>query len=830
MPGRSPHISIFIAKFYVMSKKKKLQGKHKQQTDNEKNKNVGVNHFDKLTGNKPFYVFLVLLAAIIYYVFKDYLLFHYLYLFKDIGSDTINVFYPNFVHISDYLRAEGIPKWSFQQGMGQNIFATGINRPLNWILFALGSEKLAYGIVYVEVLKIFMGGILFYLYLRKIELSGFVATIGGLLFAFCGFMIIGSGWYVFSTRALYAVFLLYAFERLYKDNKWYFFPLAVALIGMMQPFNLYLYGLFILIYAIFRYIDDKGMDIKGFLRLFGKMAMWGTLGVLISSVFLFSRLHELMNSPRMSGDESYASGLISAGVLALAEKKHYVTAVLRLFSNDLAGNALGFKGWYNYLEAPMLYCGLASLLIAPQVFCFLKKRQQIIYAILLLLFILPVIFPWFRHAFWLFTGDYYRDFSLLLVIILLLYSLRALHFIERNNNVNLLLLLVTFFILMGLLYFPYYPVPESPVNKDIRSTVRTYLILYTVIICLFNFKNFKQFAQYALLVVVCFELAQLSSVSINEREPLAVGEYRQKSGYNDYTVEAIDFIKNKDEGFYRVNKNYASGPAMHSSLNDAKAQGYYGTASYSSFNQMYYIDFLKAVGLVREGVETDTRWARGLKQTPLLQTLGSVKYNLFKEKTPPYISFVYDSLTSFHDVTVYENRNFLPLGFSYGKYILRDDYNKLSMAQRSLMLFKACVVQEPMPGLTELNLADTARPYSWNEHAMDVRRLKKYALDIDEHSQNMIRGTISTDAKRMVFFSIPFDKGWKCSVDGERVEPLLMNIGFTGLLMEEGEHTVLLEYHPPFVKAGTIITIISLITFIVLVIMRNKTAFLKDEQ
>ena len=808
-----------------MSKKKKPQGKQKYQTENEKNKNESVNHFDKLTGNKSFYVFLVLFAAIIYYVFKDYLLFHYLYLFKDIGSDTINIFYPNFVHISDYLRAEGIPKWSFQQGMGQNIFATGINRPLNWILFALGSEKLAYGIVYVEVLKIFLGGILFYLYLRKIDLSNYVATIGGLLFAFCGFMIIGSGWYVFSTRALYAVFLLYAFERLYKDDQWYLFPLAVALIGMMQPFNLYLYGLFMLVYAVFRYIDDKGRETKGFLRLFGRMAIWGGLGVLISSVFLFSRLHEILNSPRMSGDESYASGLISAGVLALAEKKHYVTAVLRLFSNDLAGNALDFKGWYNYLEAPMLYCGLASLLTVPQVFYFLKKRQRIIYAIPLLLFILPVIFPWFRHAFWLFTGDYYRDFSLLLVIILLLYALRALHFIERNNKVNLLLLFFTFVILLGLLYYPYYPVLESPVNKDLRSTVRTYLIIYTVIILLFNFRNTKQFAQYALLLVLCVELGQLSSVSVNEREPLAVGEYKQKTGYNDYTMEAIDFIKHKDEGFYRVNKNYASGPAMHSSLNDAKAQGYYGTASYSSFNQMYYIDFLKAVGLVREGVETDTRWAGGLKQTPLLQTFGSVKYNLSKQQTPPYVSFVYDSLARFHDVTVYENQNFLPLGFSYDTYILREDFNKLSNSQRSLVLFKACVTENPVPGLNEFNLADTARPYSWNEHAMDVRRLKKYALDIDEHSQNMIKGRIRTDSKRMVFFSIPFDKGWKCIVNGESVEPLLLNIGFTGLIMDEGEHTVLLEYHPPFVKAGTIVTIISLLVFIVLVIMRKKRYF-----
>ena len=43
-------------------------------------------------------------------------------------------------------------------------------------------------------------------------------------------------------------------------------------------------------------------------------------------------------------------------------------AILRQFSNDMAGTGSHFLGWQNYLEAPSSYCGLICLLLTPQVF------------------------------------------------------------------------------------------------------------------------------------------------------------------------------------------------------------------------------------------------------------------------------------------------------------------------------------------------------------------------------------------------------------------------------------------------------------------------------
>ncbi len=57
-------------------------------------------------------------------------------LYKDIGSDSVNSYYPDFVHLSNYIRSQGFPSWSFCVGMGQDLaYATGylIWQPVSWL-------------------------------------------------------------------------------------------------------------------------------------------------------------------------------------------------------------------------------------------------------------------------------------------------------------------------------------------------------------------------------------------------------------------------------------------------------------------------------------------------------------------------------------------------------------------------------------------------------------------------------------------------------------------------------------------------------------------------
>ena len=85
---------------------------------------VFLKSFDDFLQKYRYYFLFLLISLIIFFIFKDFLLLKKTYLFKDIGFDTISQFYPAYYHLADYVSKAGFPLWSFNQGMGQNIFKT----------------------------------------------------------------------------------------------------------------------------------------------------------------------------------------------------------------------------------------------------------------------------------------------------------------------------------------------------------------------------------------------------------------------------------------------------------------------------------------------------------------------------------------------------------------------------------------------------------------------------------------------------------------------------------------------------------------------------------
>ncbi len=179
--------------------------------------------------------------------------------------------------------------------------------------------------------------------------------------------------------------------------------------------------------------------------------------------------------------------------------------------------------------------------------------------------------------------------------------------------------------------------------------------------------------------MVVSELAYFSYKSYEKREAVSGREFKNdNAGYNDGTIEALNFIKSKDNAkFYRIEKDYQSGNAIHGSLNDAMAQGYYGTTSYSSFNQLNYVRFLEETELIPKGDETATRWLSGLRNYPILQTFGNVKYVLSKSENPEFERFGFERIAEQNKIKILRNLYAVPFGYTYDSYIEYNDYKSL---------------------------------------------------------------------------------------------------------------------------------------------------------
>lgn len=93
-------------------------------------------------------------------------------------------------------------------------------------------------------------------------------------------------------------------------------------------------------------------------------------------------------------------------------------------------------------------------------------------------------------------------------------------------------------------------------------------------------------------------------------------------------------------------------------------------------------------------------------------------------------------------------------------------------------------------------------------------RLQEHGMKVEEYRDTYFKGTITVEENQAVFFSIPYEEGWKVLVDGSEVEKDTVFDAFLAVEIPAGEHTIELKYVSDGFASGVIITIISLLLLI----------------
>jgi len=877
-----------------MKRKKKIENKFEE--NKKQNKTLFYKRFlDRYT--------LLYLIVLIFFIgliaFGKYITGEYLFFFKDIGSDSLNQDYPAIVQKIKLMKEGFFNTWSFGNGMGAPFDNKTPVDPYTSVRFLekqigatiFGANYFISGrFLRVLIFSYLLTGITFFLYLRTLSVEKFSAFIGALIISFSGYIVVGGSW-GFSGHVLKAVFLLFSFEQLFLKKRWYFFPLAILYLSE-NPFVLYIYLLFLSVYMLFRFLNENKNKISEFIKLSGKMIFFGTIGLAMNLINFSEVFIKLYNSPRVSGNASY-SNILSSGEEIAKQTNLASTTILRFFSSDILGTGSNFQGWNNYLEAPLFYIGLLTLLIFPQVFIYLNKRNKIIFGGFLIFWLLSIVFPYIRYAILAFTGDYFRyGFDFFIPFTLLFFAIYSLNQLDKTFKINFKLLSITVVFLLIALFFPYSSIPQNALNTNLRSIIVLLLITYSILLFLMSKDKYKIYGQAGILLLLVFELSYFSYKSYDSRQAFTKHEFnKDKGGYADGSIKAVDYIKHSDNSFYRIEKDYQSGNAIHGSLNDAQAQGYFGTTSYSSFNQLNYVRFLEEIKLIQKGDETATRWLTGLRGYPLLQTFGNVKYHLSKSETPDFLKFGFDSIAQKQGITILKNRYYLPLGYTYDKYIDNDDFKTLFdyvitiqslnlISQELSLLIKQEEISPIMINLKSLlnkkykneqifvhditkaiGINDTkiiraikkhstqnfknqiallnAFIYEDNKlidlkgfHKIDTSKinakarmfnfkiyknltdsLKQDTLQITSFKQSEIIGNISLNKTKMLFLAIPYDEGWKITVNNKKEKLERVNFGFSGIVLQKGENNIELYFVPEYSKITKTISIIAILGF-----------------
>ena len=769
----------------------------------------------------------LLLLGIGTVVYWKFLTLENLLIYRDIAVDTINVVWPVLV-----AGARGISTWTFQSGLGQSIFSAPLHDPLVMLGSLLGERNVVFALPYQMLARSTMAGLLAYLYLTTLGTSRYAAFVGGTAYAYCGLLILLGGWaFPYANAVVVAMLLLYSIE-LFLRGKPFLVPVASASIALAGSFHLFLFAPMALAYFVFRLACESKIAWRPAGTELIRLAAYFVLGIAMTSWLVIPELAAMLASPRAAmGSGSLFQTLVTQPPWVVASKEELTSAVIRFFGNDITGSGRNYTGWNNAMESPAFYCGLVMLVALPQVFQFIDRRRRALYGGLIGSCVVYIMFPFVRRSLSGFMGDYYRTTALLVMLVILFLGAQALSHIEERRRVSRPLLWTTTACLSLLLLFGFLLVRHgAPADTFTRSG--GLLVTLTILVLVLHAIGLQWLAKDAfvrpwaklfLALLVAVEVCGVSSITVNDRKVMPASYLKSGTEYFDSTAAALTALRASDPAFYRIEK---VGYSVF--LNDSLFQGYNGTRAYVTFNHPSYIAFLKAMSIPFYFPD-NTAYIDGFGYRYFLNTLVSVKYLLSSESLdlPGYVFRERHGAAA-----IYENTNFLPFGFTYDTMIPESLFSTFSPGCRDMALLIGFVPSPEVQNrlgtydfkpLPEGSSCEEPTP---DRYAAMVRLLSADHLDISEFDQTSFKGSITISRDKMLFLSIPFDRGWSLTINGRPAALEKVNVGFSGVPLQPGTYAIDLRYKLPGLKQGKVLSAVGLLLFLAL-LARNHTFTLR---
>ncbi len=100
-----------------------------------------------------------------------------------------------------------------------------------------------------------------------------------------------------------------------------------------------------------------------------------------------------------------------------------------------------------------------------------------------------------------------------------------------------------------------------------------------------------------------------------------------------------------------------------------------------------------------------------------------------------------------------------------------------------------------------------------------IGKLSEESMQNISSTKNRITGNLALSEEKIVCFRVLNQKGWHLFVDGQETELFCANNCYTGALIPEGDHEIVLEYETPGLRPGAVISLGSFLLWILLLVL-----------
>ncbi|WP_082238337.1 YfhO family protein [Salinicoccus sp. YB14-2] len=95
-------------------------------------------------------------------------------------------------------------------------------------------------------------------------------------------------------------------------------------------------------------------------------------------------------------------------------------------------------------------------------------------------------------------------------------------------------------------------------------------------------------------------------------------------------------------------------------------------------------------------------------------------------------------------------------------------------------------------------------------------------LDIKVFENERIEGNVQREEPGVLVTTIPYEKGWNVTVNGEERDTVQANIGFIGVPLDSGNSEIVFSYQSPYLKSGGVLSLIGIFLLGLIQLIRKK--------
>lgn len=606
-----------------------------------------------------------------------------------------------------------VKSFNFNIGLGQDVLFTyhyyGLTDPVNIFLGIFNSVD-ANLLYYCGFgIRMYIAGIAFIAMCIHFKRNKKAMVIGAFIYVFSNFCLSAGLMYpYFINTMIYMPLMIIAVDKIIKENKIFFFVLVSILSIFANVYLAYMIAILSLLYAI------------------------------VSIIFEFKK-NGFVNSCKIfvRGILSYIIAIAISGAIVVPIAYSFLTSIK---SSGLSYNLPVFVGENDLLEyflemfqtpniEKFALVGISIITLFAVISLFLNKGKVKLKVLFLLIFLL-VAMPVVQSVV---AGTHYGNYRWYFVEILLLSYIFVDQY-ENILNISSTKKIIMYFLLIVYILIISYINIEKGLSKKLEFTDIKFLeslsvtvigIIFMLILLIkkeklkrYLFIGFTFIALVANMGVYAYESGN-SKMLVNFSELDKLIDDRALETVSNVTKDSLERVDNDNP--YSLNfsdiYNYPSSSIYYGleNRNLANFNFIYRNASASPINKMHNFD-----------------------GRAILDDIMSVKYYIaWNNSKAPY------GFENMGFKNLYVNKNYIPFGFTYSKYIMPYEVASMNVLDRQEALLKACLIENNIEDVKHLESG-----------VLSDLKLRKTNIDYTSNFEGHLKGSKGIDIK--LEYNLPY--------------------------------------------------------------------------